>query len=101
VEEKGFDDFEDVALGGVVGPDLPALFLVHNALEEGTEDGGGDAGPVKSACRHETVPHVLAETRRGEALGEEFTVDVGKLGEVFFEVFAPLVFGRIEDFEEV
>ena len=40
VQKQGADDFEDVALAGVVAADLTAFARLHDGLEERAENGG-------------------------------------------------------------
>ena len=55
VEEQGADDFEDVALAGVVRADLAPLLGLHHGLKERAEDGGRDARPVETAAGQQRV----------------------------------------------
>ncbi len=100
IEEEGADEFEDVFFGRVVGTDLASLGGIHDALEEGSEDGGGDAGPLEGAGFEQLAAHEGVKIGEGDALGEEGAVDVGEGGEVFIEVGLALVFGGVEDIEE-
>ena len=100
IEEERADEFEDVFFRGVVRADLASLGGIHDALEEGAEDGGGDARPLEGAGLEQLAAHVGVEIGKGDALGEEGAVDIGEGGEVFIEVGLALVFGGVEDVEE-
>ena len=101
VEEEGPDQLEDVPFGGVMGADLAAFAVVEDALEEGAEDGGGNAGPVEAAGGEEAVAHVAGEAGGLDGVLEEVAVDVGEGGEVFVEGGDALVGRGVEHFEEV
>ncbi len=100
VEEEGADEFEDVGLVGVVGADLASFAGFHDALEEGAEDGGGDAFPVEGAGVEEGAAHVGVEVGEVDAFREEVSVDVGEVAEVVVEVGLALGLGGVEDGEE-
>jgi hypothetical protein len=80
--------------------DLAAILGIHDALKQGAEDGGRDVRPVKAAGGCEAVVHVAVEPGGGEALGEEFAVDIGEGVQVFVEKVGALVRRRVEHVEE-
>ena len=80
--------------------DLAALARFHDGLEEGAEDGGGDARPIEAGANEQGVAHVPVEVGEVEALGEEGAVDVAEAGEILVEVPLALLLGRVEDAEE-
>ena len=100
VEEKRADDFEDVALAGVMPADLPALLRLHDGLKERAEDGGRDARPVEARAGQQGVAHVAVEVGEAEVFRKEFAVDVGECGQSFVEVLLALVGRRVEHVEE-
>lgn len=100
VEEQGADDFEDVALGGVVRADPPAFLRIHHRLKERAEDGGRDGVPFKSATGEELRAHGAGERGQREAFGKEQAVDVGELEQVGSEMFLAAVFGGVEHLEQ-
>ncbi len=83
VEEQRADDFEDVALAGVVRPNLPALFVVHDGLKERAENGGRDARPIFARAGKQSVAHFAVEIGKAEMFAEQVAIDVGKLRERF------------------
>ncbi len=101
VEEEGLDDAEDVLLAGVVGAEVAALLGVHDALEHGAEDGRADLAPVDEGGGEEGVAHLAGEAGGADGIGEEAAVDVGEALEVGVEDRLALVFGGVEDLENL
>jgi hypothetical protein len=101
VKEQGANELEDVAFAGVVTPDLASFSRLHDSLKEGTEDGRGDARPVKLRAGQERVAHIAIEIGEAESFGEQVAVDVGEGGEGFVEVCLTLFRRGIEDGKEV
>jgi len=101
VEEEGLDDFEDVFFGGVVGTEFAAFGRVHDALEHGAENGGGDEGPVEFATFEEDGAHFGIEPGGRKGFAEEGAIDVAEAAE-FFGKIGHATFGRgVEDGEEL
>ena len=76
VEEERAKRLENVRLAGVVLAELAAGLGRLDGLEEGTEHGGADAGPVEGARSHEFLAHGGGETRDVEVLREDPPVHV-------------------------
>lgn len=82
VEKERVDEAADVFLGGIVGAFGAALGGLHDALEEGAEDAGGDARPVELAAAEEGGAVGGRHVGDVESLGEKTAVDVGVGGEL-------------------
>ena len=81
---------------------LPSpLVLVHDGLEQGAEDGGGDIRPVEPAGVEQALPHGGVERGDAERPVEKVPIYVGEAVEILVEIPGAFVFRRIEDLEEL
>jgi hypothetical protein len=64
IEKERMNDFENIALRGIVSTDLAALSRLHYLLEERTENGRGYARPVEVSSFEQGLAHWAIE--RGE-----------------------------------
>jgi len=97
VEEKGVYEFADVFFAGVVGTFCAAFGGFHHALEERTENAGGDARPVETAAGEEGGTVGCGGVGRGDELMKEAAVDIGEKTELVGEVRAALLGVRAEN----
>ena len=63
VQEQRLDDLQDVRFGGVVAALDPLLRRLHDGLEQGSEDGRRDRGPVEAAGVEQGRAHSCVELR--------------------------------------
>ena len=100
IEEQRADKFENVGLAGVVRADLAALFLVHDALEQGTEDGGTNTFPAEVRRLEQRVAHGGGEIGKLQLLGKEITIHIRELALVFLQSSLAFILRRVEDAKE-
>ncbi len=80
VEEQGFQCLENVCLARVVLTKLAASLRRLDGLEERTEDGGADTGPVEGAGSHKFFAHFERETGNVQGFRKNSTIDIGESG---------------------
>ena len=100
VQKERLDELQDVLFGGVVRARGAAFLLVHDGLEERTENGRRDRLPFELAGLYQGEAHGSVESGGAQALGEEIAIDVGELVQVFIERLVTLVFRRVQHLEE-
>ncbi len=100
VQEQRADHAQDVAFRRVMPADLPALFRLHDSLEQRPEDGGRNPAPVESRAGEQRVPHVAVELGETQSFGEQLAVDVRQIGEQFVQIGLPIFPGRIQHLEQ-
>ena len=84
-------------MGALPSPLVP----VHDGLEQGAEDGGGDVRPVEPAGVEQALPHGGVERGDAERPVEKVPIYVGEAVEVLVKIAGAFVFRRIEDLEEL
>ena len=100
VQKQRLDELEDVLLAGVVRSEVAARLVVHDRLEQRTEDRGRDRGPVQRAAIKQGVAHGAVEAGNRNGLFIQFAVHIGKGGELLVEIFRALVVRGVEHLEK-
>ena len=101
VHEQRPDDLHDVLFGGVMRPRLAAFGFIHNRLEQGAKNSGGDARPVEAAGLNQPFTHFRVERRGTNQIGKQGPVHIGKAGKIFVQVVLALIFGGVEYLEKL
>src|SRR5438093_351641 len=83
-----------------MGPDLPALGRLHDALKEGAENSGRDSAPVEATAHQETTAHVPIEVGELQGFGKEIAVHVRQFSEFFQQILLPAIRRRVEHLKQ-
>ena len=70
VKEKRADNFENVALVGVMPADLTAFPWLHDCLEKRTENSGRDARPIERRTRKKNATHFTVKIGKAKIFGK-------------------------------
>lgn len=84
-----------------MGPEIAADVLVHDRLEQRTENGRGNLAPIERTAFQQGIAHVAVEGGGGQTLTEQAAVDIGKGGQLFIEVLQALPQRPVKHLEQM
>ena len=87
VQEQGADELKDILFRRVMCAEVTAQLLIHNRLEQGTENRRAYPAPIQGAAQQQVLPHFGIERCHRQAFFKQATVDVRESSELLVEIF--------------
>ena len=100
VQKQRADDFQDIGFGGVMGALGPAFLGIHDRLEQRTENGGRNLGPIVPRRIQQQGQHLAIELGQPQPVTKQPAVDIGEGVQFCRSACQPLLFRCVQHVEQ-